>query len=179
MSYSKLGNWYDQSSSGTIQDGATPLSAATMNHMEQGIADAHVDIATLKDFCLNSTIDIETGSYVGTGTYTTDIAENPTTILFKKGKPMFVVVLRETSSSFQECKLFAIRGQQYVNVYTGSTNSAQYYTMLAWKNKTADGWKVVLHSFDIGGKFNAMSQMNISGSTYYYMGLVKKDSIGG
>jgi len=75
MAYTRI-NWQDGPS------GGTPLSAANLNHMDQGIADAHADLDAMKGYVDNNfariyptiysvdfdgTIEIEAGGVHTTG----------------------------------------------------------------------------------------------------------------
>lgn len=172
MSYTKLGNWYNESSTGGIPIGATPLSADTMSHLETGIADAHTQLAAL---ALNS-VDIETGYYIGNGKTGDDF---PTEIVFKNGKPMFLVVLRdlrnEWNSGFAyENRLFAIRGQDQVCTVGGASSANSAAVNLVWEDTKQDGgYKVSLYT---GGGSNANKwQMNVDGEKYCYFAIIKRE----
>lgn len=168
MSYTKLGNWNDVPTGSSIPSGTTPLSAQTMKHLEDGISNAHIDIATLGKRLISDTVDIETGTYVGNGEDCSD-GSHPTIISFKKGKPLFVAILRDGHKSSTtygwsyEPRFFGIYGIPAVVVASGDGQCSSM-VHLTWDEDRLRLW----------GYNNAETQMNKSGETYYWLAIVKR-----
>ena len=101
------------------------------------------------------TVKIETGSYVGTGTYG---SSNPTTITFPS-KPTIVFILKESQTGTNYLLTPLIQGSKFALVYRGSTN---FYTLgVSWGDNS-----VIL----IGD--NVQTQQNGSGERYNYVALL-------
>lgn len=171
MSYTKLGNWYNESSTGGIPSGATPLSADTMEYLETGIANAHTGLATLA----SNSVDVEMGYYIGDGKTGDD---SPTVISFKNGRPMFLVILRDlrnnsTHGRAYENRFFAIRGQDQVCTVGGASGANSAAVNLVWEDVKQDGgYKVSLYT---GNGADASWQMNINGERYCYFAIIKRE----
>nr|DAQ94559.1 MAG TPA: hypothetical protein [Caudoviricetes sp.] len=170
MSYTKLGNWNDVPEGSSIPSGTTPLSAQTMKHLEDGISNAHTDIAVLGKSLISDTVDIEIGSYTGNG----KSGDNyPTAITFKKGKPMFVVILRDGCNESghgyaYEDRVFAIYGQDQVATVGGASGANSSMVWLVW------GKNGGFHCLELYGGGDTHRQMNVLDQKYDYFAIVKR-----
>lgn len=100
---------------------------------------------------------IETGSYVGTGTYG---PKNPCSLTFDFTPKIVLMHLRGDSASSvsTHCMVFVwnITNDFYIGNAGDSHNSVTYYeNTMSWYNTT-------------GNLANALAQLNTSGATYWY-----------
>lgn len=104
-------------------------------------------------------VKIETGSYVGTGTYG---ASNPNSLTFGF-VPKFVFVIREGNSSFTRGDGWAImqEGMTSFSTMRSADNANQDLQRLSWNNKTVSWYS---NSY-------AYAQLNNAGTTYRYLAI--------
>ena len=141
---------------------ATALGlTATNPEIDQALTEIVSKITALED----GAVKIQTGSYVGTGTYG---ASNPCSLTFDF-VPEFVIVLYEalfdstgSSSAFGGTGLLALQGQtKFLCSVEGNNGSGKTYKTLSWNGQSVSWYGS-----------SAYSQANVSDLTYRYIGLM-------
>lgn len=105
-----------------------------------------------------SAAKIETGSYVGTGTYG---ADNPCSITFDF-EPKLIIITASTSSGYLATGFFVYGLMNFIGLRSNSTsggNATAWYGSVSWDGNTV--------SFNASS--HAMNQFNESGRTNYYV----------
>ena len=108
---------------------------------------------------LSGRLQVEFGSYVGTGTFGPGTQN---TITFSI-TPKIIIVVADTQSTSHPGALF-LAGQQYSNGFGNTSSHGQYGLTLSWGENTLS-WTT---KFAANNGANAHGQLNASGVTYRY-----------